>query len=96
MSHPQYENFERLCSSEEDMWINLLNAVIENCDADADTLWVYAQAAAFGLIDNCGYDNVVVVRDQSGNAIYNVKGSAGEARSAIEECIRSEDIRNPQ
>jgi hypothetical protein len=71
------------------MWISLLVRVMESCDPEVYTLSTPLQAAALGLIDNCGYDNVVVVRHATESIVYNVTGSAGEARSKIEEHLSS-------
>lgn len=86
-SHAQDECARSAGCSEEDMWAQLLGASFESLEDGTEASDVTMQAAALGLIDNCGYDNVVIVRDREGSVVYNVRGSAGEARSAIDRYV---------
>ncbi len=86
-SNPQYEYAKSTGCSDENMWAQLLCASFKSLEDGVEASDLTTQAAALGLIDNCGYDNVVIVRDSDEIVVYNVRGSAGEARSAIDRYV---------
>lgn len=86
-SHPQHECARSAGCSEEDMWAQMLATSFTSLEDRTEDADVTMQAAALGLIDGCGYDNVVIVRDCDGSVVYNVRGSAGDARSAIDSYV---------